>query len=163
LDVDIWFLLSEKANSQLLTGSERESWAAPSVVNMKTDTLIEGQWSLANEKILEQAARQPEVDRIFVNASIKQALCEHKSDSSAKWLRKIRPWFKHDDHFHVRLKCPDNNSHCDGQKSLPEGDGCDDSLAWWFTAEAKAPAKGKHHPPSIPLPKLCEEVLNYPN
>jgi penicillin-insensitive murein endopeptidase len=158
LDVDIWFLLSETADSRLLTANERESWAAPSVVNMKTDAIIENLWFLENEKILELAARQPEVDRIFVNASIKQALCNSKTESSAGWLRKIRPWWKHDDHFHVRLKCPDNNPHCEGQGALPEGDGCDASLAWWFTAEAKSPAKNKPAPPP-PLPSLCEQVL----
>ena len=109
LDVDIWFLLSETAGNRLLTVNERESWAAPSVVNLKTDTMIEDRWFLENERILEMAARQPEVDRIFVNASIKQALCDSKKVGSSEWLRKIRPWFKHEDHFHVRLKCPDNS------------------------------------------------------
>lgn len=158
LDVDIWFLLSEKANSRLLTANERESWAAPSMVDMRADTMDYDQWTAAHEKILETAARQPEVDRIFVNPSIKQELCNHKTNSSAVWLRKIRPWFKHDDHFHVRLKCPDNNPHCEKQEPLPEGDGCDASLAWWFTEEAKSPAKNKPTPPP-PLPALCEQVL----
>lgn len=158
LDVDIWFLLSEKANNQLLTANERESWAAPSMVKRGGDSVNYDQWSTAHERILEAAARQPEVDRIFVNASIKQELCNHKTDSSAGWLRKIRPWFKHQDHFHVRLKCPDNNSHCDGQEPLPEGDGCDASLAWWFSAEAKSPSKNKPAPPP-PLPALCEQIL----
>lgn len=158
LDVDIWFLLSEKANSRLLSANEREAWAAPSVVDASGDTVDYNRWTAAHEKVLEAAARQPEVDRIFVNASIKQELCNHKIDSSAGWLRKIRPWFKHDDHFHVRLKCPDNSPYCESQKALPEGDGCDASLAWWFTAEAKQPSKNKPAPPP-PLPALCEQVL----
>lgn len=158
LDVDIWFLLSEEADKRVLTANERELWSAPAVVNLKTDAMIENQWFVENEKVLELAARQPEVDRIFVNASIKQALCDSKKAGSSEWLRKIRPWFKHEDHFHVRLKCPDNSPHCDGQGALPAGDGCDASLAWWFTAEAKSPAKNKPAPPP-PLPALCEKLL----
>jgi penicillin-insensitive murein endopeptidase len=158
LDVDIWFLLSEKANSHVLSANERESWISPSIVNHRANTIDYEQWTAAHGKVLEMAARQPEVDRIFVNASIKQALCEHKTAASTVWLRKIRPWFKHDDHFHVRLKCPDNNRHCEGQKPLPAGNGCDASLARWFSAKAKSPAKNKPAPPP-PLPALCKQVL----
>jgi penicillin-insensitive murein DD-endopeptidase len=156
LDVDVWFLLSEKANQRVLSANERESWSANSVV--RADKMDHTQWTTANAKILEAAAKLPDVDRIFVNASIKQELCEHKAEYSADALRKIRPWFKHDDHFHVRLKCPENNPHCDGQEPLPEGDGCDASLAWWFSAEAKLPSKNKPTPPP-PLPALCEQLL----
>lgn len=158
LDVDIWFLLSKTADSRVLTAAERESWGATSVVDVSADIVDYDQWTLAHGKILEMAARQPEVDRIFVNPSIKQELCNHKDASSSAWLYKIRPWWKHDDHFHVRLKCPDNNPHCDGQEPLPKSDGCDASLAWWFTAEAKSPAKNKPAPPP-PLPALCAQVL----
>jgi penicillin-insensitive murein DD-endopeptidase len=158
LDVDIWFLLSEQANSRLLTANERESWSATSVVDLQTDTINFRQWSMANERILEAAARLPEVDRIFVNPSIKRELCNHKAATSAEWLRKIRPWWKHDDHFHLRLKCPNNSPNCQGQDPLPAGDGCDASLAWWFSAEAKAPSKNPPQQPP-PLPALCEQVL----
>lgn len=160
LDVDIWFLLSKQLNNRLLTPDERESWNAPSVVDMHNDSVDYRQWSVEHERVLEIAASQPEVDRIFVNASIKQALCQNKTRTSAAWLRKIRPWWKHDDHFHVRLKCPEQNPHCDGQPPLPAGDGCDASLAWWFSKEAKAPAKKAEPIPPPPLPALCAQVLN---
>jgi penicillin-insensitive murein DD-endopeptidase len=158
LDVDIWFLMLGKNNNFLLSSNERESWSAPSMVDMRSDT-ISDLWSPTHEKVLEIAARQPEVARIFVNPSIKRELCNHKTDTSGEWLRKIRPWSKHNDHFHVRLKCPEHNRQCDEQEPLPEGDGCDASLAWWFTAEAKSPAKNKPEPPP-PLPELCQRVLN---
>jgi penicillin-insensitive murein endopeptidase len=160
LDVDVWFLLSEEAAKRELTENERETWGAPSFVNMKNDT-VNNRWTEAHERILEAAAQQPDVDRIFVNPSIKQALCDnyHEVAGTAQWLRKIRPWRRHDDHFHVRLKCPSDNKHCEGQEPLPKGDGCDASLAWWFTYEAKHPKKEKKLPPP-PLPALCEEVLD---
>lgn len=158
LDVDIWFLLSAQATNRLLTANERELWNASSVVDALAETVDYRQWSLNHEKILELAARHPEVDRIFVNPSIKQELCKHKSAISHEWLGKIRPWWKHDDHFHIRLKCPANNPNCEEQDTLPAGDGCDASLAWWFSAEAKAPAKKPATLPP-PLPTLCEQVL----
>ncbi|MEY4718424.1 MAG: hypothetical protein RL563_1042 [Pseudomonadota bacterium] len=158
LDVDIWFLLSEQANQRLLTDNERENWSAPSIVNMQAEIVDDRQWSLAHAHLLELAARHPDVDRVFVHASIKQALCQMKPAGANEWLRKIRPWWKHDDHFHVRLKCPDNNPNCARQEALPAGDGCDASLSWWFSAEAKLPSKAKPVPPP-PLPAMCEAVL----
>jgi penicillin-insensitive murein endopeptidase len=159
LDVDIWFLLSPQAASRTLAFNERENWGAPSVLAGGSDMINYSRWSQANEKILEAAAQMPEVDRIFVNPSVKRELCTRKT--SHDWLRKIRPWWKHDDHFHVRLKCPQNNRHCQGQEPLPAGDGCDAGLAWWFSAEAKAPAAKKTEPAKPPLlPVLCDSVLN---
>ena len=104
LDVDIWFLLSNDAASRLLSFSERENWNAPSVLVGQSDTLDHTQWSEANVKVLQITAQLPEVDRIFVNPTIKRELC--LSHAKQEWLRKIRPWWKHDDHFHVRLRCP---------------------------------------------------------
>jgi penicillin-insensitive murein endopeptidase len=158
LDVDIWFMLSPQANQRLLTTDERENWSAPSMVNLQTDALT-SLWTPGQEKMLELVAEQAEVDRVFVNPGIKQALCRQKSAHSSTWLRKIRPWWKHDDHFHVRLKCPANSPDCDNQEPLPAGNGCDASLAWWFSAEAKNPPKTPPAAAPPPLPVLCEQLL----
>jgi penicillin-insensitive murein endopeptidase len=159
LDVDIWFLLAKHLDDRLLTAHERESWSAPSVVDMASDAVDYRQWSEAHEKVLEAAARLPEVERIFVNPSIKKVLCQNKDAASSTWLRKIRPWWKHDDHFHVRLKCPEGNPHCQGQDAPPAGNGCDAGLDWWFSKEAKAPTKPAKPVPPPPLPALCDQVL----
>jgi penicillin-insensitive murein endopeptidase len=159
LDVDIWFLLPKQLDNRLLTDNERETWSATSVVDMQSDRVDFRQWSSANEKILEMSARHPNVDRIFVNPSIKQELCNHKKPGSALWLQKIRPWWKHDDHFHVRLKCPTANINCNPQAALPEGDGCDAGLDWWFTKEAKSPTKPIKPVPPPPIPSMCEQIL----
>lgn len=158
LDVDIWYLLSQQAANRSLTFNERETWSAPSVLAAQSDAIDDRQWSSAHEKILEMAAGKPEVDRIFVNPSVKRLLCRRKSDHS--WLKKIRPWWGHDDHFHVRLKCPLNNQNCTAQEPLPESDGCDASLAWWFSEEAKTPAPTAKKPEPPVLPALCDVVLN---
>jgi penicillin-insensitive murein endopeptidase len=161
LDVDIWYLLSQQAATRSLAFDERETWSAPSVLIAKSDAVDDSQWSSAHEKILEAVSRNPEVDRIFVNPSIKRLLCTRKSGHD--WLRKVRPWWGHDDHFHVRLKCPPNNKNCTGQEPLPESDGCDGSLAWWFSDEAKIPVFPAKKPEPPVLPPLCDVVLRWDN
>jgi hypothetical protein len=49
------------------------------------------------------------------------------------WMSKVRPWYGHDDHIHVRLKCPADSPNCRAQPPVPGGDGCDKSLDHWFT------------------------------
>ncbi|MDD2761086.1 MAG: penicillin-insensitive murein endopeptidase [Methylomonas sp.] len=159
LDVDIWFLTLSQSNNRLLTEHEREVWRAPSMIKADSGKIDHEQWTDADAKILQMAASQPEVDRVFVNPGIKRELCERNADLSAAWLRKIRPWWKHDDHFHVRLKCPDGNSHCNNQEPLPEGLGCGASLAWWFSKEAQLPGR-KTQSPQPALPALCEQIIN---
>lgn len=156
LDVDIWYQLSQKAGQRELSKSERESMGAPSVLTSSADGINHKEWTFANEKILEAAARAPEVDRIFVNAVIKKELCGHAG--SHDWLQKIRPWFAHADHFHVRLKCPSGSRYCEKQEPIPNGDGCGSDLAWWFSYEAKHPEKKPPVPPP-PLPSECNAVL----
>lgn len=156
LDVDIWFLLSPEANSRTLSNTEREKWSAPSVLLGHSDEIDLRHWSIANEQILELASRMPEVDRIFVNPSVKRHLCNQPGNHD--WLRKIRPWWRHDDHLHVRLKCPEDSKECQSQDPLPQGDGCDAKLAWWFSAEAKKPASAPSEPVEPMLPLSCEAV-----
>ena len=45
---------------------------------------------------------------------------------------KIRPWFGHDSHFHVRIACPKDAAYCEDQAPVPAGDGCGDELYSWF-------------------------------
>jgi penicillin-insensitive murein DD-endopeptidase len=158
LDVDIWFLLSEQANKRQLNPGERESWSANSVVDGGGKSVNQN-WTAAHERMLEIAAMQPEVERIFVNPAIKLALCQHKTENSAAWLYKIRPWWKHDDHFHVRLHCPEGSVHCERQQPLSKDEDCGEGLAWWFTEEAKHPKPATHKAPPPPLPALCEQLL----
>lgn len=106
--------------------------------------------------VLQAAAEFPEVDRIFVSVRIKRALCaDYKR---VAWLHKIRPWWGHTDHFHVRLACPKRDALCRRQEPIPPGDGCDASLAWWFTEEAAHPEKlSPAPPPSQPI--ACAQIL----
>ncbi len=157
LDADIWFMPLK--SGARLSQEEREKLSAAPMVNLRNDQLIPGNWSARQAKMLEAAARDAKVDRIFVNAAIKRELCRHKTSGSSAWLAKIRPWWLHEDHFHVRLVCPADSPHCEKQDSLPAGDGCDASLDWWFSKEAKQPSKPAKPAPPQPLPAACEQVM----
>lgn len=106
--------------------------------------------------VLKAAAEFPEVDRVFVNARIKRTLCADYKGTA--WLHKVRPWWGHTDHFHVRLACPKGDARCRRQDPVPPGDGCDATLAWWFTEEAKHPER-LPQAPSPPLPIRCAQLL----
>ncbi|CUW40297.1 Penicillin-insensitive murein endopeptidase [Magnetospirillum sp. XM-1] len=150
LDVDIWFRLPSKPLS-------RAEIEAPKPVSMVYGTEIdEDQWTPAQARLLELAARAPQVDRIFVNPAIKQAMCRAvPAGGDRDWLRKLRPWWGHDEHFHVRLSCPADSPDCERQKPMPEGDGCGDELASWSARPTWPAPSPKPHHQSRPLPDAC--------
>jgi penicillin-insensitive murein endopeptidase len=99
------------------------------------------------------------VDRLFVHPAVKRALCQDKG--RGPWLQRVRPWWGHHDHFHLRLRCPPESADCKEAQPLPAGEGCDASLDWWFSEDAHATA-AKRGPPgegAPPMPKQCELLL----
>lgn len=148
LDVDIWL---RPPDSLKLSRVERERISSTSVV-ARNRLRVNGRWTESHSRVLEAAAKDESVARIFVNAAIKRRLCKARTGDDAEWLRKVRPWWGHTTHFHVRLRCPGNKA-CVEQAPLPEGDGCDRTLAWWFTGEALYP------PPADPLDRRPELTL----
>ena len=133
------------------------------------------QWSRDHHKVLRAAASDPRVARIFVFPGAKVQMCKDETGDRS-WLRKIRPWYGHHYHFHVRLKCPDGSANCETQspsvKRLSSGgDGCDETLNWWVTdaleppdpnAPKPKPGPKKKHPRQFTmddLPKQCRGVL----
>ena len=115
--------------------------------------------------MIRAAAQEPSVERIFVNAAIKKALCrEAKGDRS--WLYKVRPMWGHDYHFHVRIKCPPGSGECESQPEPTEGEGCGaGDLAFWFSDSVLHPKPPKVPPKPRPpmtlaeLPAACKAVL----
>lgn len=163
LDVDIWFWLPEIAQKRRLTPNEIEHLSAPSVLAANHRKLNYSQWGFKQEQLLRLAAAPAEVERIFVHPMVKKELCDQEPAEDRAWLRKIRPWWNHDDHLHVRLRCPAEDSHCSSQKPLPPGEGCDADLAWWLAAVATpAPKRPAPPPPNPVLPPACDAVLSAP-
>jgi penicillin-insensitive murein endopeptidase len=156
LDVDIWFRLATSPGSGDRDHPEERdprSMVAPDGASLSQD------WGNEQRFLLKTAAEHPRVDRIFVNPAIKRDLCESERGDRA-WLRKLRPWWGHDAHFHVRLRCPSGSPDCEPQSPVPAGDGCGRDLAWWFTAEARSPAKKSDTPRSRPEPPAaCRALL----
>jgi penicillin-insensitive murein endopeptidase len=165
LDADIWLTPMPK---RTLSAAERENMSAVSMIKKGGLTVDERLWTPAHAALIRRAARYPEVERIFVHPGIKKKLCDTtKGDRS--WLGKVRPFWGHDYHFHIRIGCQPGSSGCKEQDKIPKGDGCDKSLAWWFTEEPWRPAKGPEKPKArdimtmASLPKACRAVLDAPD
>ena len=164
LDVDIWLT---PMPDHVLSRSERETMQAVSMVKHGTLQLDPSAWTDARARLIMQAASYPEVQRIFVHPAIKKRLCETWRGDRAN-LGKVRPYWGHMSHMHIRIRCPGNSPDCKAQQAIPAGDGCGRQLAWWFTDEPWKPAK----PPARPvkphvttladLPAACRTVLGAP-
>jgi len=159
LDADIWLLEMPK---QRLSKNQREKVSAVSMLREGTRKINPDTWSERHARLIRRAASDRAVARIFVHPTIKQALCDWaKGDRS--WLRRIRPWYRHHYHFHVRLSCPKGLAGCTDQAAPPPGDGCGKAMAWWFTEAPWRPAKpgGKKRREMrlSDLPKTCSAVL----
>ncbi len=158
LDADVW--LTPMPPRQL-SRPEREEMMATDVVAENQLDIDRSRWTPAHMALIRAAAKSPEVERIFVNPAIKKAICrDAKGDRS--WLNKVRPMYGHNYHFHIRISCPDGQDGCREQDPTPPGDGCDASLAWWFTDEVLHPKKPAR--PAAPLtmaqlPSECRTIL----
>ncbi|NCA68931.1 MAG: penicillin-insensitive murein endopeptidase [Sphingobacteriia bacterium] len=156
LDVDVWLTFADSPAAARRLMDDRGD--PPSMVAAGGRS-VSPAWGQAQYQLIESAARHPRVDRIFVNAAIKQALCNAGADQA--WLRKIRPWWGHDAHMHVRLNCPPGSPDCESQAALPAGTGCGADLAWWFSEEAlnPAPRAGGGARTEPPVPLACHALL----
>jgi penicillin-insensitive murein endopeptidase len=160
LDADVWFL---PMPDRRFTAAERETVSAVSMVS--PDRRIDrSQWTESRARLLKAAAEDPAVARIFVNPAIKATLCGSVGGDRG-WLRKIRPWWGHDHHFHVRLTCTPGDRDCREQDPVPKGDGCGADLAWWLGPEPWKPSPPEPERPPLKLadlPAACADVLAAP-
>ena len=159
LDADIWLRVP---GEEPLSRAAREAFHSVSVV--RPDRLaVNGAWKPEHAALIRLAAEDPAVSRLFVNPAIKKRLCRSAPVDDRAWLRKVRPWWGHDAHMHVRLACPEGAAACVDQAPPPPGDGCDETLAWWFTDEALNPAPPESPPKEITLadlPRACRALVN---
>jgi penicillin-insensitive murein endopeptidase len=158
LDADIWLI---PMPNRVLSADERETISAVSMVNMTKREIDPKVWTPLHQRLIRQASLDPGVARIFVNPAIKQALCQGAGNDRA-WLAKVRPWYGHNYHFHVRIACPPGMQTCKDQEPVPPGDGCGADLAWWLGPEPyKDEPEGPPKPPMklADLPPACSQVL----
>ncbi|MFY9628824.1 MAG: penicillin-insensitive murein endopeptidase [Methylocystis sp.] len=158
LDADIWLT---PMPARELSRAEREEMSATDMVREDKLDVIPNVWTQGHLAVVRAAAEDPAVQRIFVNAAIKRAMC--RVAAGEPWMRKVRPYYSHNYHFHVRLYCPRGAETCKDQDETPSTDGCDASLAWWFSDEVLHPRKtpAKSWPPMTmdKLPAECRTVL----
>lgn len=169
LDADIWFT---PMPSRRLSNSERENLAATSMLASDNLSVNKKVWGEGQINIVRRAALYPEVERVLVHPAIKKALCE-AGGTDRKWLSKVRPYWGHFYHFHVRIGCPADSPTCTKQAPIPGDDGCGKELDDWFkllTAPPKPKPKPQIAQPAKPvkpkpplsladLPAECSAVL----
>ncbi|KAA8996959.1 penicillin-insensitive murein endopeptidase [Affinibrenneria salicis] len=154
LDVDIWLQLP------------RQRWSAQQLLRPQPIDLVLASGKQVNPAVwrpevttlIKLAAQDHDVTRIFVNPAIKKQLCL-EAGGDRDWLRKVRPWFAHRAHMHVRLRCPAGSLECQDQPAPPAGDGCGAELDSWFVpAKPGTTQPGSKTPP--PLPPSCQALLD---
>ncbi|HKG72926.1 MAG TPA: penicillin-insensitive murein endopeptidase [Aestuariivirgaceae bacterium] len=153
LDADIWLT---QMPSRILTDQEREDLQATSVI-LDRSHVNPKIWTEAHAKLIKRAASYSEVARIFVHPPIKKALCGWATGNRS-WLAKVRPYYGHTYHFHIRMKCPAGDSGCTNQPSPGPGDGtgCGDELSYWLGEKPWAPEAPPKKPPK---PKVLRPLL----
>ena len=148
LDVDVWLRAMPEHR---MSREEREFMDSTMVVREDRKDVDPRLFTHDTLDVIKAAATDPEVQRIFVNAAIKRAICrEARGDRS--WLDKVRPMFGHDYHFHIRLFCPQSETSCQPQAEVASGDGCDATLQRWFQPSILHPPPPKKLP--FPRPPL---------
>ena len=166
LDVDVWFM---PMPAHTLSNEEREKISAPNVVAADWKSLNPKFWTPQHVAFIKTAAEPPNVERVLVNAAIKQELCRVAAKKREAWMAKVRPWYGHHDHIHVRLKCPADSPNCRPQPPVPGDDGCGkDALAHWFSDRVLKPKYKVGGKPPRPitladLPPACKSVLSAPD
>ena len=151
LDADIWLTPMPKRR---LTRKERETLNATSMLD---DTGVAVDPKVFTDKqvsLIKRAASDPEVERIFVHPAIKKALCT-AAGTDRQWLGKVRPFYGHYDHFHMRIKCPADFAGCKPQPPPTGDDGCGKEVDQWLAKVI--PAKPSTSPP-VPKPPASVSV-----
>jgi penicillin-insensitive murein endopeptidase len=161
LDVDIWMLPASRLN---LSAAERESLSSISLRRSK-GAYVNSNWTRQHHEILKAAAQDKRTARIFVFPGAKVQMCKDEK-GDRRWLRKIRPWWGHHYHFHVRLNCPRGDKACVDQAAPPPGDGCADAQQWVNNILNPPPPDPNAKPPVrrreyvlADLPRQCSGVL----
>ncbi|WP_428033075.1 penicillin-insensitive murein endopeptidase [Ancylobacter sp.] len=164
LDADIWLTPMPRRE---FSAEEREKISATVIVRKDRLDVDAAVWTPSHIAVIKAAAQDPEVERVLVNAAIKKALCRDAKGDRA-WLQKVRPYWGHDYHMHVRLSCPAGARDCRPQDPVTPGEGCGKELDWWFSEGNINP-----RPPAVPpkpkppmlvkdLPEACRQVVLAP-
>ena len=154
LDVDIWMLPPQRLD---LSRSARENISSQSM-RRANGAYVNAHWGASHHAIIEAAAKDPRVARIFIFPGAKLQMCKDAT-GNRDWLRKLRPWWGHHAHFHVRLACPKDAQGCENQPAPPPGDGCAEAAQW--QADILNPPPPRPDAPK-PKPKRALQLADLP-
>jgi len=164
LDADVWF---KPMPDHVQSREEREFTSAINMVAENRREVDPNTWTHERTELVRTAAEDPVVERIFVNAAIKKAMCREAGREKG-WLAKVRPWWGHDYHFHIRIFCPPDSPECKPQPPPEPGDGCGSELDYWFSDAVLHPVAPlipeKPKPPLTlaSLPSACRALALAP-
>ncbi|MBI1493932.1 penicillin-insensitive murein endopeptidase [Halocynthiibacter styelae] len=151
LDVDIWMRPAMNLN---LSRNRRENISSISM-RRAGGAYVNDEWTPEHHAIIRAAAQDPEVARIFVFPGAKVQMCNDETGDRS-WLRKVRPWWGHHYHFHVRLRCQRGSRNCENQDAPPRGDGCADAQTWVDNILNPPPPQPRD--PNAPAPRRRGEL-----
>ncbi len=155
LDADIWLTPMPE---RVLSRRERETMSAK-LMTLDRKRINPQRFTPAHARLIRRAAKNPLVQRIFVHPPIKKYLCDwsrRNGERNRAWLAKVRPYYGHNYHFHVRLRCPPGAKYCrnQGDPHPKDGTGCGAHLAYWYSDKPWARPKAKpRFYKGIPLPR----------
>jgi penicillin-insensitive murein endopeptidase len=172
LDADVWLT---PMPDRKLTAREREDISATSMLAEDSQSVNPKVWTDAHVKLLKRVASYDEVQRVLVHPAIKKAMCDASKDEKERsWLSKIRPYWGHYYHFHIRIACPKGSAGCEGQPEVDDdNDGCGAELTQWLKRVKPVPVPAPPVPPKTAvkpapgkaplmleqLPAACRAVL----
>ncbi len=148
MDIDIWL---RPATDLSLSRAARENISSISM-RRANGAYTNSKWTRQHHEIVKAAAQDPRTARIFIFPGAKVQMCNDETGDRA-WLRKVRPWWGHHYHFHVRLKCPNGAQGCVNQSPPPPGDGCAEARQWSRNILNPPPPD-----PNAPKPKPRREL-----
>jgi penicillin-insensitive murein endopeptidase len=161
LDVDVWLRPADRLD---LSAQAREDISSTDMQRAE-GAYVNDSWTPAHEALVREAAQDPRVARIFIFAGAKVEMCENATGDRS-WLGKVRPWWGHNTHFHIRLHCPPGAAGCAAQDPVPPGDGCAEAQEWVNNILNPPPADPNAPPPEerrdltlAELPAQCMSVL----
>lgn len=165
LDADVWLYPASRMD---LSARERETLSAISMRRAE-GAYVNDNWTADHARLVAAAARDPRTARIFIFPGAKVWMCDNVRGERS-WLRKVRPWWGHHYHMHIRLACPRGARGCVDQQPPPPGDGCAEAREWQRNIldppppDPNAPApRPRRELRLADLPQQCAAILSAPS